>query len=79
MDFELQTKVFTEQLTELIEQARVQASLDFQSERSNWEQTERSFLETIRGMESEIDRLKQERDDAKASLYDLKDKLSGLM
>lgn len=79
MDFETQVKFFTEQITELLEEARFQAGLDFASDKANWEQTERSFLETIRGMESEIERLKGERDDAKSALYDLKDRLSGLM
>lgn len=79
MDFDFQVKVFTEQLVDLLDQAKSQAALDFQSERSNWEQTERSFVATVREMEHEIDRLKAERDDAKSALYDLKDRLSGLM
>lgn len=79
MDFETQIKFFTEQLTELIEGAREQAAQDFNDERYNWEQTERSFLATVREMEIQVEGLKAERDDAKSALYDLKDRLSGLM
>lgn len=78
-DFDLQVKIFTDQLVDLLEQAKGQAALEFQSERSNWEQTERSFLSTVQAMESEIDRLKAERDDAKSALSDLKERLAGLV
>lgn len=47
MDFEFQVKLFTDQLVELLEQAKVQASLDFTSERSNWEQHERQLRADI--------------------------------
>lgn len=79
MDFETQIKFFTEQLTELIEGAREQAAQDFNDERYNWEQTERSFLATVRELEIQVEGLKAERDDSKSALYDLKDRLSGLM
>lgn len=79
MDFETQIKMFTEQIADMLEMAKEQAGLDFQNERSNWEQTERSFVGTVRDMEQEIERLKGERDEAKSALYDLKEKLSGLV
>lgn len=55
MDFEFQVKLFTEQLEELLEQAKVQASLDFTSERSNWEQNERELRGEMAGYQNQAE------------------------
>lgn len=79
MDFDFQVKLFTDQLVELLDDAKAQASLEFRDERSNWEQTEREFVSTIQGLESEIENLKAERDAAQTALSDLKGRLAGLV
>lgn len=79
MDFTSQVRLFTEGLEGLLVEAKMAAASDFDSDHKNWEQTERSFVETIRGMEQEISALRSERDAAKSALYDLKDRLSGLV
>ncbi len=78
-DFELQVKMFTDQLTELIEQAKFEASQEFNSERSNWEQRAREYEEDIRTAVLAAQKSLERAEAAEAKHEALREKLAGLV
>lgn len=79
MDFETQIKFFTEQLTELIEGAREQASLDFDSERQNHEQAVRVLQEEARGYQIQAETAGALAQEWEQKYLTLQSKLSALV
>ena len=79
MDFGMQIKVFTEQLVELIEQAKQEASLEFVSDKLNWEQTAREYEAEIAGLENTIETLSHRLEDAEQKYLTLQTKISALV
>lgn len=77
--FDFQVKMFTEQLVDLIEQAKSQAALEFQAERSNWEQTVREYEATITGLDSQIDKLAGDKEALELKLETLRSKITALV
>lgn len=79
MDFETQVKLFTDQLEELLEQAKFAASQDFASERSNWEQTAREYEAALNEMRDASVKNLERAEAAEQKYMSLQAKLSALV
>jgi hypothetical protein len=79
MDFDLQVKMFTDQLVELIEQAKFEASQEFANERSNWEQIEREYKADISALQQTAQLRLEATEAAEQKYMSLQAKLSALV
>lgn len=79
MDFDFQVKLFTDQLVELLDDAKAQASLEFQSERSNWEQRAREYEAEIAEIHAASRKNLDRAEAAEEKFLTLQAKLSALV
>lgn len=79
MSFDLQVQMFTDQLAELIEQAKAEAGLEFATERSNWEQEIRVLDGEIQAWQSKYEAERFKAEAAEQQFLTLQSKLSALV
>lgn len=79
MDFDFQVKLFTDQLVELLDDAKAWAAQEFSDERANWEQSKREYEATISGTEAVIAQLQSEKEEIELKLEALRSKIASLV
>lgn len=79
MDFELQVKMFTDQLVDLLEQAKQEAANEFISEKSNWGQRAREYEAEIAAVHTASVKNLDRAEKAEMAYEALRAKLSDLV
>lgn len=79
MDFDLQVKLFVDQLTDLIEQAKFEAAQEFNSDRSVWDQKVRQFEADLAAANLKTESERARANTAEIVLQDLKARIAGLV
>ncbi len=77
--FEERAKQLSDQLYDLLQEAKKAALLEFQNERSNWEKAAREYDATICDLDTQVEQLKQELTEAYLKYDTLRAKLSDLV
>ena len=79
MDFDLQVKMFTDQLSDLIEKAKEEAGREFAGERANWEQKAREYEADIADLHQASVKSLERAEAAEQKYLTLQSKLSALV